>query len=276
MPKNYGNKFIGIFDSGFGGLSILRSIVKELPQYNYLYLGDSARVPYGNRSPELVYQFTKQAVDFLFKKNCNLIILACNTASSGALRRIQQEHLPKYYPEKKVLGVLIPAAELAVVRTRNKRIGVMATKGTVRSKAFVREITKLSLRALVFQKACPLLVPLVEAGKINSVAMKFVLKTYLELLLKKDIDTLILGCTHYGILEKQIKKIIGREINLIAEEKIVPEKLKSYLKKHKDLEKKLGRNGTIDFYCTGDVNKFQTIGSKFFGKKIRAQSPTLG
>src|SRR3989344_7327726 len=157
-----GKKFIGVFDSGFGGISILRSIVKELPNYNYLYLGDTARTPYGTRSKEIVYEFTKQAVDFMFANNCELIIFACNTASSEALRKIQQNYLPKQYPNKKVLGVLIPAVEEAVIKTKNKRIGVIATEGTVKSNSFVDEITKLDPKIKVFQNSCPLLVPIVE------------------------------------------------------------------------------------------------------------------
>ena len=162
------NKFIGVFDSGFGGLDVLRGIVKELPSYNYIYLGDTARLPYGNRPKETVYEFTKQAVDFLFRQNCELIILACNTASSDALRKIQREYLPKKYPGKKVLGVLIPLSEEAVKYTKSLKIGVMATIGTVQSKSFVRELGKLDTKIEVFQEACPLLVPLVETGKQNS------------------------------------------------------------------------------------------------------------
>ncbi len=262
-------KYIGVFDSGFGGLTILRGIKKKMPYYNYIYLGDNARAPYGSRSPDLVFEFTRQAVDFLFKNKCEIVILACNTASSEALRKIQQEYLPQNYPDKKVLGVLIPASEEAVVKTINKRIGVIATEGTVKSRAFVREIKKLEPEAKVFQVACPLLVPLVEAGKQNSKLADLMLGDYLKPLLKKRIDVLILGCTHYGLLEKKIRQIIGPKIKIISEAPVVADKLKDYLKRHKDIEEKIGRDGKIIFYSTDLSDKFQKLGSKFFGQKIK-------
>ncbi len=268
-------KFIGVFDSGFGGINILRGIVKELPAYNYLYLGDTARTPYGTRSKEVVYEFTKQAVDFMFANNCELIIFACNTASSDALRKIHQEYLPKHYPNKKVLGVLIPAAEEAITKTRNKKIGVIATEGTVQSGAFVRELTKIEPKIKVFQNSCPLLVPIVEAGEQNSKATKIILENYLKPLKNKGVDTLILGCTHYGILENQIRKLIASNIAIISEAKIVPKKLKDYLKRHSEIERKLGKNGIVHFYSTDLTNKFISLGSKFFGREIKAQKISL-
>lgn len=274
MSKNH-RKFIGVFDSGFGGINILQGIVKKLPAYNYLYLGDTARAPYGTRSKEIVYEFTKQAVDFLFANNCELIILACNTASSDALQKIQREYLPKRHPNKKVLGVLIPAAEEAVLKTKNKRVGVIATEGTVQSAAFIRELTKLNPKIKVFQNSCPLLVPIVEAGEQNSKAAKIVLKKYLEPLKKKGIDTLILGCTHYGILENKIRKIIGSKIHIISEAKIVPKKLKDYLKRHPEIEGNLKKNGAVIFFSTDLTNKFTSLGSKFFGKKIKGLKALL-
>ncbi len=269
------SKFIGVFDSGFGGLDILRGIVKRLPDYNYIYLGDTARAPYGTRSQETIYEFAKQAVDFLFKNNCELIIFACNTASSDALRKIQQEYLPKYYPNKKVLGVLIPAAEAAAQKTRNKRVGVIATESAVQSGAFIREIMKIDSKIRVFQKACPLLVPLVEAGEQNSKAAELIIYDYLRSLINKKIDTLILGCTHYGILENKIRKIIGSNIHIVSETKIVPKKLEDYLIRHKEIKEKLGRSGIIRFYSTDLTNKFTILGSKFFGKVIQARKATL-
>lgn len=271
MPK----KFIGVFDSGFGGLDILRGIVKELPNYNYLYLGDTARAPYGPRSKEIVYKFTKQAVDFLFKNDCDFVILACNTASSSALRKIQQEYLPKYWPNKKVIGVLIPASEEAAEKTKNKKVGVMATEGTVKSKAFIKELKKLNPKIKVFQKACPLLVPIVETGKQNLKSTEKILENYLQPLIKKDIDTLILGCTHYGILEKKIRKIVGKRIQIISEAEVVAKKLKNYLEKHKKIEKNLGKERERQFYSTGLSSKFQKLGSKFFGQRIKVQKEVL-
>lgn len=274
MPKSK-QKFIGVFDSGFGGINILRGIVKELPTYNYIYLGDTARTPYGTRSKEVIYEFTKQAVDFMFANNCELIIFACNTASSDALRKIQQEYLPKHYPDKKVLGVLIPAAEEAIIKTRNKKIGIIATEGTVRSGAFVRELNKIEPEMRVFQNPCPLLVPIVEEGEQNSKATKIILENYLKPLKNRGVDTLILGCTHYGILENQIKKITGSSITIISEAKVVPKKLKNYLKRHPEIDRRLSKNGTVNFYTTDLTQKFVSLGSKFFGKKIKAQKISL-
>lgn len=268
-------KCIGVFDSGFGGLTILRGIVKELPQYDYVYLGDTARVPYGTRSQETIYEFTKQAVDFLFGHDCELIILACNTASSDALRTIQREYLPKYYRDKRVLGVLIPAAEYASVKTKNKRIGVIATPRTVESKAFVRELHKLDAKIKVFQKACPLLVPLVEAGEYRSEVARTVLKNYLKPLLRKNVDTLILGCTHYGILEPQVRKIVGSKVNIVSEAGVVSKSLTRYLERHRDTASKLGRHSDVCFYSTDLTEKFMQLGGTFFGKKIKARHARL-
>jgi len=259
---------IGVFDSGFGGLTILRGIVKELPEYSYIYLGDNARAPYGNRSKELIYEFTKQAVDFLFTKGCELIILACNTASSEALRKIQQEYLPTKYPNKNVLGVLIPAAEYALNVTRNNKVGVIATEGTVNSGTFVRELKKLSPKIKVVQQACPLLVPIVESGAVDSKATKLVLEEYLEPLKEQKIDTLILGCTHYGLLEKQIRGVLGSNVEVISEETCVPPKLRDYLARHKEIVEKLKSSGSVKFYSTDPTDKFITLGSEFYGEKI--------
>lgn len=269
------NKYIGIFDSGFGGLSIMKGIIKGLPEYDYTYLGDTARVPYGTRSKEIVYEFTKQSVDFLFGKDCELIIFACNTASSDALRLIQQKHVPKYHIGKKVLGVLIPAVEEASGKTKNKKVGIMATQGTVASGAFVREIKKLDKNIKIFQKACPLLVPIVEAGEQNSEITGIILKKYLKTLIDKKIDTLILGCTHYSILEPQIKKITGKKVKIVSESKIVAEKLKDYLGRHPEIEKNLAKGRKRSFYSTDLTENFQVLGSKFFGQKIKVKKAKL-
>lgn len=269
------DKLIGVFDSGFGGINILKGIVKKLPDYNYLYLGDTARTPYGTRSQEIIYEFTKQAVDFLFTQNCDLVILACNTTSSDALRKIQQEHLPKHYPDKKVLGVLIPAAEQAILTTKNNKIGVIATEGTVKSNAFVRELTKLNPKIKVFQQSCPLLVPLVEEGEQNSKVTQIMLEKYLKPFQNQRIDTLILGCTHYGIIKNQIKKIIGSDVKIVSESDIVPIKLKEYLKRHPEIDKKLGKNKLLNFSTTDLTDKFIVLGSKFFGQKIKAEKISL-
>jgi len=262
------NRFIGVFDSGFGGLSILKDIQKELSQYQYVYLGDTARTPYGTRSRELVCTFTMQAVDFLFGKGCDLIIIACNTASASALRKIQQEYLPVKYPGKRVLGVIIPAVEEAVEKTKTCRIGVLATPGTVQSNAFFNEIHKRDPRVKVFQQACPLLVPLVEAGAYGSAAGKLILRDYLEPVLHNRIDTLILGCTHYGLLESSIRTFIPRHVNLVSEGRIVARKLKDYLTRHPEIESRLAHSGGMTLYTTDLTDYFKRLGSIFLGKPI--------
>ncbi len=266
---------IGIFDSGFGGLDIMKGIIKELGEYDFVYLGDTARVPYGSRSKEIVYEFTRQAVDFLFKNDCELVILACNTASSDALRKIQREYLPKYHPGKKVLGVIIPTVEYATEKTKNKRIGLIATEGTVKSGTFAREIKKKDRKIKVFQNACPLLVPIIESDEQNSKICELALKKYLRPLLDKNIDTLVLGCTHYAILENRIKKIVGKKVRVISESKIVGKKLKDYLQEHPEIENKLSKKSKHVFYTTDLTDKFIKLGSKFVGKKIIPQKAIL-
>jgi len=253
----------------------MRGIVKELPKYDFIYLGDTARVPYGTRSKEIVYEFSRQAVDFMIRKNCELIIFACNTASSDALRLIQQKNIPKNHIGKKVLGVLIPAAEEACGKTKNNKIGVMATASTVSSGSFLRELSKVNSQAKVYQVVCPLLVPIVEAGEQNSEIVDMVLKKYLKPLIAKEIDTLILGCTHYGILERKIKNIVGRKVKIISESKIIGKKLKDYLARHPEIEKKLGKKKSRTFYSTDLTDNFQILGSKFFGARIKAKKAVL-
>ena len=266
---------IGLFDSGFGGLHVLRGIIKRLPEYDYLYLGDSARTPYGPRSAEEVYAYTKQGVEFLFDHGAELVVLACNTASSEALRKIQQGY-QKEGNTKKVLGTLIPFAEAAATRTRSRRVGVMATEGTVRSGSFPREITKVDGTIQVFQQSCPLLVPLVEAGEQDSQQADELIRTYVGPLLEKNIDTLVLGCTHYGILEEKIRGVVGKNIHIISDRDVMPESLASYLQRHPELEQRIGKNGTVQFYCTGNTKTFDAIGGVFFEKAVEAEHVTLG
>lgn len=268
-------KSIGIFDSGFGGLHVMRGIARVLPEYDFIYLGDTARIPYGTRSKEVVHDFAKQAVDFLFKKGCELIVIACNTVSSDALRRIQQEYLTKHHPGKRVLGVIIPAVEIATEVTASKRVGVIGTEGTVASGSFDREFKKIDSSVKLFQSACPLLVPIVESGEQNSKATEIMLRKYLKPLVAKKIDTLILGCTHYGILENKIRKIAGKKINIVSQEKIIAGKLKDYLKRHPEIERKIGKKGKRFFYSTDLTEKFEKLGSKFFGRRIEVQKAKL-
>lgn len=253
---------IGIFDSGLGGLTILKDIVKELPQYNYIYFGDNARVPYGNRSPETIYQFTKEAVDFLFKKNCQLIIIACNTSTATSLRKIQQEYLPKFYPGKKVLGVIRPTIE-ELEKNKFKKIGIIGTKATIKSEAFVHEINKVIPNAQIFQQACPLLVPYIEDSGRNIKILELMLEEYLKNLKKQKIDCLVLACTHYGIIEKEIQKNVGKNIKVISEGKIVATKLKHYLFRHSEIEKNLGKQNKVQYFFT-DPNQENTTLMKLF------------
>lgn len=261
--KTFGK--IGIFDSGVGGLLIARSIKKYLPEYDYVYLGDTKRVPYGNRSHETVYEFTCEALKYLFEKeNCSLVILACNTASSRALRQIQQEFLPAFFPNKKVLGVLIPTAEEV---KDYKKVGVIATKGTVSSHTFKTEINKLNPSTNVFEIASPLLVPLIEEGE-NKLAIP-VLEKYLKPLLSKNIDALVLGCTHYPILKKEIREIVGKNIKLISQDEIVPKKLEYYLARHSEI--KLSKKGSIKILFTDITPTVEDLSRKWFGKNTKIQ-----
>jgi glutamate racemase len=260
---------IGVFDSGFGGLHVLRGIINHLPEYDYIYLGDSHRAPYGDRPQAEVLEFTKQAVDFLFKQGAVLVILACNTASSEALREIQRTS------HKKVLGVLVPLAEAAVAKSHTKRIGVIATRGTVRSSAFAREITKIDPAAWVVQQACPRLVSLVENGEQDTPLAHEFIKEYLHVPLEQHIDTLVLGCTHYGILEPMIREVIGSGIEIVSGREVIPVKFKEYLSRHPELESTLSKNGRMQFYSTGTVKVFNELGSHFFGTPVNAQFATL-
>ncbi|MFA6532789.1 MAG: glutamate racemase [Patescibacteria group bacterium] len=240
---------IGVFDSGLGGLTILKALLKKLPQYNYVYLGDNARVPYGNRSPETIYQFTKEAVEFLFKKNCQLIIIACNTSTATSLHKIQQEYLPKFFPDRKVLGVIKPVVE--EIKERGDRIiGVIGTKATINSGAFVREIKKVLPNTKVLQQACPLLVPYIEDSGRNKKILSLILDEYLNDLKVENIDTLLLACTHYEIIKEEIEKIVGTKVKVISEGKIVANKLKDYLNRHPEVKKKLEKKKQVTYFFT--------------------------
>ncbi|MFA6080779.1 MAG: glutamate racemase [Patescibacteria group bacterium] len=242
---------IGVFDSGLGGLTILKALLKELPQYNYVYLGDNARVPYGNRSPETIYQFTKEAVEFLFKKNCQLIIIACNTSTATSLHKIQQEYLLKFFPDKKVLGVIKPVVE-EIKERGDRTIGVIGTKATINSEAFVREIKKVLPNTKVFQQACPLLVPYIEDSGRNKKILTLILEEYLKELKEKNIDSLLLACTHYEIIKEEIKNIVGTKVKVISEGKIVAKKLKNYLLRHPEIENKLEKKSQVSYFFTDE------------------------
>jgi glutamate racemase len=266
---------IGILDSGLGGLFILKEIIKKLPQYDYIYLGDNARTPYGNRSQEVIYKFTEQAVDFLFKQECQLIIIACNTASAEALRKIQQEWLPEVMGnEYRVLGVIRPVIEKAV-KVAKKRIGVIGTKGTVASKSYIQEIAKLDSKIEVLQQACPLLVPLVEEGWQKSDVAKKVLRTYLKPLKLAKVDTLILGCTHYPILYKEIQGVMGPRTKVLHSGEIVAGSLADYLARHPEIDSKLDKTSKNIFYVTDLSAHYQKLGEEWFGRGIKFEKIVL-
>ncbi len=265
---------IGVFDSGFGGLAILKEIVKELPSYDFIYLGDSARAPYGGRGEKTIYNFTKKGVEFLFREGASLVILACNTASSEALRKIQADLKKDKVTDKNVLGVVIPGAEEAASKTKTGAIGVLATEATVRSKAFEREIKKIFPSAKVIQKKAPLLVPLIEAGEDKSQSANLLTEKYVKSVLQKKVDTLILGCTHYGLIENMIKKYTAG-VTVISEGKIVAKKLAGYLKRHSEYRALLSQGGKREFFTTDDSADFDLHGSRFYGKKIKSKKVSL-
>ncbi|HEV7423654.1 MAG TPA: glutamate racemase [Candidatus Paceibacterota bacterium] len=253
---------IGIFDSGLGGLIVARAIRKLMPKYDYVYFGDTKRVPYGNKSHKAVYEFTREAVDYLFRKeNCAIVIIACNTASARALRQIQQEYLLKNFKDQRVLGVLIPAAEEAALY---KKVGVLATFGTVASDTFPIEIKKLNKKTQVFQSAAPILVPLIEEG--DTVLSKPFIKKYLKPFADKNLDALVLGCTHYPMLKKEIKKILPKGVRIISQDEIIPKKLKEYLARHPELTKKLSKNKSIQIVVTDKTQNMNFLVKKWFGQ----------
>jgi len=261
---------IGIFDSGYGGLTVFKEIQKLLPTYDYIYLGDNARVPYGTRSFEAVYQFTKECVFKLFDLGCNLVILACNTASAKALRSIQQNDLPA---GKKVLGVIRPTTESINTYTNSNEIGILATQGTVLSQSYPIEINKFHPTISVYQHACPFWVPLVENNEIDSEgAQYFVEKDIKELLQQStSIDTVVLACTHYPLLLPVIQNYIPEGITILSQGKLVAESLVNYLDRHPEVEKQCSKHGTLDFYTTDDPIDFEEKAEIFFGKAIKAK-----
>ena len=259
---------IGVFDSGFGGLTILGEFLRKLQDYDYLYLGDSARTPYGNKSQEVIYTYTRQAVDFLFSKGCILVILACNTASTKALRKIQQEWLPANYPNRRVLGVVIPLAESAVLSTRHGRIGVIGTQTTIASKVYEEELRKLRTGLKVYGQACPLLVPLVEEGWVGKPESNMILKKYLFRMKRYKIDTLILGCTHYSFLEKDIARIMGKNCRVLNGPETIAYKLKDYLARHPEIETRIPKNKMVTYCTTDDPQRFRVFGEKFLNQNI--------
>ena len=267
---------IGIFDSGYGGLTILSKIRQLLPEYDYLYLGDNARAPYGTRSFDVIYEYTLQAVNYLHEQGCNLIILACNTASAKALRTIQQRDINP--DEVRVLGVIRPTVEVVPARTRTKHIGVLATPGTVASESYVIELLKQDPTLVVTQQACPMWVPLIESGEHLNAGADYFVEKYLTELLTRDplIDTIILGCTHYPLLQDKIEDFLkrtNRQISVIAQGAIVANSLQDYLLRHPDIAEraKMGGKQTITYLPTESATKFAESASIFLSEPIKAQ-----
>lgn len=263
------NNTIGVFDSGLGGLTVLSELLKILPGYHYLYLGDNARVPYGNKSSELIYNYTKQAINFLFSRGANLIIIACNTASAEALRSIQQNYLPKHWPDRRVLGVIRPVAEFAAHSQSLHKVGIIGTRATVNSAAYPTEIHKLNKKTKVYQASAPLLVPIVEEGWEKQQEAKQILKKYLKPLKEKKVEALILGCTHYPFLINEAKKIMGADCLVPHPGNIVARSLKSYLQRHPELNIVPAKKSSLTFYTTDQPQQFKKLGEKFLKQKIK-------
>ena len=262
---------IGVFDSGIGGLTVFRSIIEQLPGYDYLYLGDNGRAPYGNRSFTTIHQYTWECVQWMFKQGCPLVILACNTASAKALRTIQQQDLPKNYADKRVLGVIRPTAEVIGNYTNSKQIGVLGTKGTIQSGSYLLEIEHFFPDLKVYQQACPLWVPLIENGEYDKPGADYYVRQYLDQLTQQstDIDTILLACTHYPLLQDKIKAYLPANVNVVAQGDIVAASLVDYLQRHSQMEQRLSKNGSCSFYTTmDDTQEFNSHASHFFGKEI--------
>jgi glutamate racemase len=265
---------IGIFDSGYGGLTVFRSIANLLPDYDYIYLGDNARAPYGNRSFNTIHQYTWECVQMLFKMGCPLVILACNTASAKALRTIQQQDLQKEDPGKRVLGVIRPTAEVIGNYTKTKEIGVLGTKGTVQSGSYLIEINNFSPDVKVHQQACPLWVPLIENGEYDKPGADYFVASYLDQILAQsaNIDTILLACTHYPLLQEKISAYLPAHIQVVAQGDIVAKSLQDYLYRHPEMEKKLTKNATQQFFTTSDdTPDFNHHASLFFSAQVESE-----
>ena len=269
---------IGVFDSGYGGLTILNSIRQQLPQYDYLYLGDNARAPYGPRSFDVVYEFTRQAVLRLFEMGCHLVILGCNTASAKALRSIQQNDLPQWDPERRVLGVIRPTAEVIGELTKSRHVGVLATEGTIKSESYNLEIQKLHPDVKVSGVACPFWVPLVEYNEADSPGADYFVKKRIDQIMAKDpeIDAIILGCTHYPLLMPKILKYLPEGVKIVSQGEYVASSLKAYLERHTQIEQKCSQGATTRYLTTENPEKFKESAQIFLNEEIQVGNITLG
>ena len=269
---------IGVFDSGYGGLTILEQVRKRLPRYDYLYLGDNARAPYGTRSFEIVYEFTKQAVFRLFDEGCSLVILACNTASAKALRSIQQNDLPRLVPDKRVLGVIRPTVESLAELSQTGHIGILATPGTIQSQSYALEIKKMYPHFEVYGQACPMWVPLVENNEAQGDGADYFVKKYIdELLAKSDkIDTVVLGCTHYPLLLDKIRACLPPSISVVMQGPLVTDRLGDYLRRHPEIESRCSKGGTCRYLTTESPQKFSEAATLFLNEPVTAEHIVLG
>jgi glutamate racemase len=268
---------IGIFDSGYGGLTVLSGIKQVMPEYDYIYLGDNARAPYGSRSFESVYEFTLEAVEWFFTQGCHLVILACNTASAKALRTIQQVNLPAIDPHKRVLGVIRPTVECLTGLSQTNHIGVLGTEGTIQSQSYEIEINKLHPALTVTGEACPMWVPLVENREFDKPGADYFVKQHIDRLLTKDplIDTLLLGCTHYPLLLPVINRFLPAHMKVISQGSYVANSLKDYLHRHPEMAERCTKNGTVRYFTTESPKKFKQQASLFLNEAVDAERTTL-
>ncbi|MBD5262282.1 MAG: glutamate racemase [Bacteroides sp.] len=268
---------IGVFDSGYGGLTILRELRKRLPEYDYLYFGDNARAPYGSRSFEVIYRYTLEAVRELFARGCPLVILACNTASAKALRSIQQNDLPGIDPTRRVLGVIRPTVEILDRVTVSGHVGVLGTPGTVASESYVMETEKLFPDMKVAQQACPLWVPIVENSEADGDGADYFVKKYIEELMARDpeIDTFVLACTHYPLLIDKIRRYAPAGVRILEQGRLVADSLKDYLRRHPEMERRLGKSGTVEFLTSENPDKFDSLASVFTHQKVKSRRCAL-
>jgi glutamate racemase len=268
---------IGVFDSGYGGLTVLKEMREKLPEYDFLYLGDNARAPYGSRSFEVIYQYTWQAVQALFDRDCSLVILACNTASAKALRNIQRIKLPELHPDKRVLGVIRPSTEELDKHTKTKHVGVLATEGTIRSNSYQIELAKFAPDLVVNQHACPMWVPLIENNQFDTPGGVYFIQNDLVSILEKDpkIDTILLACTHYPILLEQLQRLLPEHIEVLAQGKIVAESLADYLIRHPEMDAKCSKVGSVRYLTTESAQAFSEKASLLMNDQIDAEHLTL-
>jgi glutamate racemase len=264
---------IGIFDSGYGGLTIMKEIVAKLPQYDYIYLGDNARAPYGNRSFDTVYHYTLECVKWFFQQGCPLVVLACNTASAKALRSIQQNDLEKIAPGNRVLGVIRPTTEVIGNYTESRSIGILGTTGTVQSGSYEIEVHKFFPDVKVHQEACPMWVPLIENNEHHSKGADYFVRKHIENLIESapDVDTILLACTHYPLMMDKIKEYAPIGTNIIAQGEIVANSLADYLRRHPEMEERLSKGSSKHFYTTDSPQDFDNKGSLFFGEEVNSK-----